>query len=331
MAEDANDDGREDTPLLLPIPNGKLYTTQYDEGIDEVMETMEQKQKILAKIICVPGEKTYVADWMKQTYAILLVANPDTIIETPSGLRIDRLNNFPSGKKFQIAFTPTQSEDTKRITMSFYLTMAPALNKVKVKHRKLVDHLQKHKIYLDESFSGSDEELLIGYFMGIQADKLYLTGFSDDLREMLQTIPLQPGELELKQEARDKLDWNRNTTPPFHVKVRNVTRQYQKSEFSSMAIGMIVAKEHATFFKTLLIRACDAKLVPGLGLFYNVIPNNQTFPRIIKWHNDQIARTAILPIIGITREAMIKPIKAKRVNGNDEIKSTTIRNEIYNS
>jgi hypothetical protein len=125
---------------------------------------------------------------------------------------------FPSGKKFQHAFTPIQSEDTKRITMNFYLTMAPALNKVKVKHRKLVDHLQKHKIYLDESFSGSDEELLIGYFMGIQADKLYLTGFSDDLREVMQTIPLQPGELEMMQEARLKLDWSENKPPPFHVK-----------------------------------------------------------------------------------------------------------------
>jgi hypothetical protein len=144
---------------------------------------------------------------MKQTYAILLEADPDTVIETPSGLKIDQLNNFPSGKKFQTAFTLIQSEDTKRITMTFYLTMAPALNKVKSKHRKLVDHLQKHKIYLDESFSGSDEEVLIGYFMGIQADKLYLTGFSDNLREMVQTIQLQPGELKLRQEARTKLDW----------------------------------------------------------------------------------------------------------------------------
>jgi hypothetical protein len=218
MADDANDDGSDDEPLLLPIPNRKLYATEYVEEIDEVMESIERKQKILAKIICVPGEKTYVADWMKQTYAILLRADPDTVMKTPSGLRIDRLDNFPSGKKFQTAFTPTQSKDTKKITMSFHLTMAPALNKVKAKHRKLVDHLQKYKIYLDKSLSGSDEELLIGYFMGIQADKLYLMGFSDDLREMLQTIPLQPGELELKQEARTKLDWNGNTTPPLSCK-----------------------------------------------------------------------------------------------------------------
>jgi hypothetical protein len=206
MAEDANDDDSSDTQLLLPEPVGNLYATAYDAELDEVMETIERKQKILAKIMCVPGEKTYVADWMKQTFAILLEADPNTIIETPSGLTIDSLTTFPSGKKFQNAFKPIQSEDTKRITMNFHLTVAPALNKVKVKHRKLVDHLQKHKIYLDESFSGSDEELLIGYFMGIQADKLYLSGFSNDLREVMQTIPLQPGELEMMQEARIKLD-----------------------------------------------------------------------------------------------------------------------------
>jgi hypothetical protein len=64
------------------------------------METIERKQKILAKIICVPGEKTYVADWMKQTYAILLEADCNAIIETPSGVKIDRTNTFPSGKTF---------------------------------------------------------------------------------------------------------------------------------------------------------------------------------------------------------------------------------------
>jgi hypothetical protein len=133
------------------------------------------------------------------------------------------------------------------------------------------------------------------------------------MREVLQTTTLQPGKLELMQEAQNKLDWAEHQPPPFHVKVRNVTRQYQRSEFLSKAIGMIVTKEHATFFKTLLTRACDKKLVPGLGLYYNVIPNNRTFPRIIKWYNDQISRTVILPILGITRAAMNKPLKAKRV------------------
>jgi hypothetical protein len=192
--------------------------------------------------------------------------------------------------------------------------MAPALNKVKSKHRKLVDHLQKHKIYLDESFSGSDEELLIGYFMGIQADKMYLMGFSDDLREILKTITLEPGELEIMKEAKLKLGWNG-----------------QKSEFSSKVIGMIVAKEHATFFKTILKRASDAKIILGLGLFYNVVTNDRTFHRIINWHNDQISHTAILPIIGVTRVAMIKPLNIKRVNGTDETTQTSIRQEIRNS
>jgi hypothetical protein len=114
---------------------------------------------------------------MKQTYEILLKADPKASIVTPSGLKICKLTDFPSGKKFQTAFLPIHSEDTKRITMNFHLNFAPALNKIKAKHRHLVDHLQKHQIYLDESFSGSDEELLIGYFLGIQADKLYLTGF----------------------------------------------------------------------------------------------------------------------------------------------------------
>jgi hypothetical protein len=35
--------------------------------------------------------------------------------------------------------------------------------------------------------------VLIRYFLGIQADKMYITGFSDDLCEIIQTWP-QPGE-----------------------------------------------------------------------------------------------------------------------------------------
>jgi hypothetical protein len=72
---------------------------------------------------------------MQQTYAIVLEADSNATIETPSGLKIDKLNIFPSSKKFQNAFAPVHSEDTKKITMSFYLTMAPVLNKVKAKYR----------------------------------------------------------------------------------------------------------------------------------------------------------------------------------------------------
>jgi hypothetical protein len=46
MAENANDDASGYMPLLLPNPNGNLYATAYDEVIDEVMETLERKQKI---------------------------------------------------------------------------------------------------------------------------------------------------------------------------------------------------------------------------------------------------------------------------------------------
>jgi hypothetical protein len=63
---------------------------------------------------------------------------------------------------------------------------------------------------------------------------------------------LQPGEHELMQTVRSKLAWTEAKPPPFHVKVRNITRIIQGAEFSSKAVGIIVAKEHVTFFKTLL-------------------------------------------------------------------------------
>jgi hypothetical protein len=217
MADDANDDGRDDGAPLMPLPNGNLYAQQYVEDMNEVTEVLPRKQKILAKIICVPGKKTYVAEWMKQTYEIILEADPDTTIVTPSGLTIATIDEFPSGTKFKEAFKPIQSDDTKKITMHFHLTSAPPLNKIKIKHRRLVDHLQKHKIYLDESFSGSNEEVLIGYFLGIQADKLYLTGFSDDLREVIATTQLQPGEHEFMKKVRDKLDCGQKQNHPLSM------------------------------------------------------------------------------------------------------------------
>jgi hypothetical protein len=57
MAEDVPDAARGDTPLMLPLPDGNLYAETYDEDLDEVMETIKRKQKILAKIICVPRKK----------------------------------------------------------------------------------------------------------------------------------------------------------------------------------------------------------------------------------------------------------------------------------
>jgi hypothetical protein len=332
MADDASDDGRDDGAPLMPMRNGNLYAQQHQAEMNEVAAEFPRKQKILAKIICVPGKKTYVAEWMKEAYEILLEADPETTIVTQSGLTIATIKEFPSGTKFKEAFKPIQSDDTKKITMHFHLTSAPPLNKIKIKHRRLVDYLQKRKIYLDESFSGSNEEVLIGYFLGIQADKLYLTGFADDLREVIATTKLQPGEHEFMKKARDKLDWPEAKPPPFHVKVRNITRHTHGEEYSSKAVGIIVAKEHAQFFRTLLTRACNDKILHGMGMYYNVVSNDRTFPRIIKWHNEQIATTATIPVIGITREAMKQPIYAQRkLQGTKRDATTTIRKQLSQS
>jgi hypothetical protein len=40
-------------------------------------------------------------------------------------------------------------------------------------------------------------------------------------------------------------------------------------------------------------------------IYYNAIHIDRDFPRIIKWHNEQLAKTATLSIIGITQEAML--------------------------
>jgi hypothetical protein len=121
----------------------------------------------------------------------------------------------------------------------------------------------------------------------------------------------------------------RRPPPPFYVKVRNITRHIKGVEFSSKTIGVIVAKEHAVFFKTLLTRACDENIFPGMGHYYNVLRNDRTFPQIIKWHNDQIANTVTIPVLGISREAMLQPINVKR--GTQDDKTTTLRKEISQS
>jgi hypothetical protein len=97
-------------------------------------------------------------------------------------------------------------------------------------------------------------------------------------------------------------------------------------------VGVIVAKEHAVFFKTLLTRACDENIFPGMSHYYNVLRNDRTFPQIIKWHNDQIANTATIPVLGILREAMLQPINVKRgTQGTQDDKTTTLRKEISQS
>jgi hypothetical protein len=262
MADDHDDDDNNDGAMVLPAASGNSFNHSFEKANDEVMETIERKQKILAKIVCIPGEKTYVADWMQETFNILAEADPDATIVTASGFIIDRRKKFPTGQQFQTDFKPIQSDDTKTIKMVFDLHMSPSLARVKSKFRRLVDYLQKHQIYLEESKSGSNEEVLIGYFMGIRTDKLHLTGFSDDLREMILATNLQPGEIELLDAAHERLGWDRAKPPPFYLKIRNITRQHGKSEFASRAVGIMVATEHASFFKALLNASLRRQTIP---------------------------------------------------------------------
>ena len=136
--------------------------------------------------------------------------------------------------------------------------------------------LRSKNMYLNESHSSSDNEQLIGYLLGFQADKVYLTGLTEDIREMMANITFQDGENKLGEAAEKQLPWTGSKFPPFYLRVCNITRTQQKAEYSSKAIGIIVAEEHTTLFaRTLLTRATEEKLIPGLGRFYNAVPNDR--------------------------------------------------------
>jgi hypothetical protein len=62
-----------------------------------------------------------------------------------------------------------------------------------------------------------------------------------------------------------------------------------------------------------------------MGMYYNAVQNDQTFPQIIKWHNEQLSKNATLP----TRAAMLRPLHAQR--GSPEMTQTCIRSEISQS
>jgi hypothetical protein len=331
MAHGVTVEDNGDEPLILSTPVGRPHAESFDEAMGETVETLGRKQKILAKIVCTPGKKTYVADMTKKMFGILLEADSQATLTSASGLVIQSVTSFPTGQKFAEAFKPMQSNDTKSVRMVFDMTTAPSFNKLKGKHVKLMDHLQGNNMYLEESYSGSNHEELIGYFLGFQADRVHLTGFADDLRELLTTMPLQEGETKMGLEAHEKLPWNQAQAPPFHVRVQNITRKERGSEFASKAIGIIVAEEHAAFYKTILTRAFGEKLLPGLGRYYNCVDNDRLFYRAIKWNNDQIEKTAVLPILGISRAAMLQPLKASRDGLDKEPIMSSIRTEICNS
>lgn len=330
MSDDVTDVNDGDEPWFTQETSGHVGAVEYCDEMTEVVETLEREQKILAKIVCVPGKTTYVAAWMKKYFEIILEVDAKAQLRTNTGKVIKRLEDFPVGQKFSDAFKPVQSDDTKSVKIVFYMTSTPTLSSIKNRYRKLVDHLQANQIYMDESFSGSDEEEIIGYFMGFQADKTYVTGFSDDLREMITRMTLQPGELHMLAEAKRTLTWSpTNACPPFYARVRNVTRVHAGSQYTSKAIGISTAKEHSAFFKTLLIRAQDEKQLNGLGRYINS-PTDRSFYKAIKWHNDQIDPTSIIPILGLSRTAMLHPLQAQLPDRSGSI-TTTIRDELINS
>jgi hypothetical protein len=296
----------------------------------EVVETLEREQKILAKIACVPGKTAHVAAWMRKFFAIILEVDAKASLRTNTGKIIKRLDDFPVGQKFSDAFKSEQSDDdAKFVKMTFCMTSTPSLSHIKTRHRKLVEHLQLHQMYMDESHSGSDEEELIGYFMGFQAEKTYLVGFSDDLREILTRMILQPGERTMLDEAKKALTWPSDGCHPFYARVRNVTRAHNGSQCTSKAVGITTAKEHSSFFKSLLIRSQQEHKLNGLGRCINT-PTDRRFFKAIKWHNDQIEPTSTLPIIGISHFAMPHPLKAHRAGGSGHT-ITNPRDELIKS
>jgi hypothetical protein len=331
MAEDTNDDGRGDGSLVLDNPSGPKDSTSFEDAMEEEVEIIEQEQKILAKIICVPGAKTFIVDIMKKMFSIIKDIDNEATITAASGMVIKSTKDFPKGKKFSEAFNPVQSYDTKTVKMVFKLNTSTPFQTIKRRHTRLLDFLREKNMYMDESFSGSDNEELIGYCLGYQADKVHLTGLTEDLKELLSMIKLQEGEAKLGIEAGKKLPWNGSSNfPPFHVRVRNITRNHLKEEYASKAIGIIVAEEHATMARTILTRATNDGLLPGLGRYYNVVPNDRLFYRVIKWQNDTIDKTAILPILGVTRQAMLQPLDASRRDSGDKV-VTCLREELSKS
>ena len=93
-----------------------MDATTFEDAMEEEVEIIEQDQKILEKIICTPGGvKTFVADIVKQTFAIIKDIDTGATITFASGMQIKSTKDFPKGKKFSDAFKPIQSIDTKSV------------------------------------------------------------------------------------------------------------------------------------------------------------------------------------------------------------------------
>ena len=205
-------------PLILASPTGPTDATTFEDAMEEEVEMIEQEQKILAKIICAPGVKTFVAVVVKQMFAIIKDIDTGATITSTSGLQINSIKDFPRGKKFSDAFKSIQSINTKNVKMAFKVAnTSTSFQSIKRRHTRLLDFLRAKNMYLEMSDSGSDNEQLIGYLLGFQADKVYLTGLTDDIREMMANITLQDGENNLGEEVEKQLAWSGSKFPPLYL------------------------------------------------------------------------------------------------------------------
>ena len=65
------------------------------------------------------SSKTFVADIVKQMFAIIKDIDTGASITSASGMHIKSTKEFPKGKKFSDAFKPVQSIEAKSVKMVF--------------------------------------------------------------------------------------------------------------------------------------------------------------------------------------------------------------------
>jgi hypothetical protein len=113
MSDDVTDGVDVDEPWILQETSDHACAEEPSDAMDEGLETSEKEQKILAKIVCVPGKMTFVAAWMKKFFATVFEADEKAKIRTTNEQVIKSLKEFPEGQKFSEAFKPDQSDDMK--------------------------------------------------------------------------------------------------------------------------------------------------------------------------------------------------------------------------
>jgi hypothetical protein len=99
MSDDVTDVNNGDEPWFTQETSGHVGAVEYCDEMTEVVETLEREQKILAKIVCVPGKTTYVAAWMKKYFEIILEVDAKAQLRTKTGKVIKRLEDFPVGQE----------------------------------------------------------------------------------------------------------------------------------------------------------------------------------------------------------------------------------------